>query len=49
MNAKLLLSLSNEADKFLELNYSKKRTNTSEKVEEFLRSRNLLDPVETDS
>lgn len=49
MNPKLLLKLSYEVDKFSYLNYSKRRTNTSEKVEEFLKSHNLLDPVETDS
>lgn len=43
-----LLRLSNEVDKFLLLNYSKKRTNTSIIVEQFLRSRNFLDPVETE-
>ena len=31
-----------------QLNYSKKRTNTSEKVREFLKSHKLLNPVETD-
>ena len=41
MKPKLLLSLSKEVDKFLYLNYSKKRTNTTEKVKEFFRSRNL--------
>ena len=49
MMAKDLLRLSKEVDKFLLLNYSKKRTNTSIVVEQFLRSRNLLDPVETEA
>jgi hypothetical protein len=48
MTPKLLLKLSTEVDKFGELNYSKRRTNTSAKVREFLQSRGLLDPVETD-
>lgn len=39
---KELLKLSKLVDGFADLNYSKKRTNTSEKVEEFLRSNNLL-------
>ncbi len=49
MTSKLLLTLSKEVDKFLFLNYSKRRTNTSNKVEEFFKSHNLLNPVETDS
>ena len=49
MNSKLLIELSREVDKFASLNYSKKRTNTSLKLEEFLKSRSLLNPVETDS
>lgn len=49
MVVKDLLRLSKEVDKFLLLNYSKKRTNTSIVVEQFLRSRNLLDPVETEA
>ncbi len=48
MTPKLLLDLSREVDKFAYLNYSKRRTNTSEKVEKFLMSHKLLDPVETD-
>lgn len=48
MNPQLLLSLAQEVDKFAFLNYSKRRTNTAEKVESFLKSRDLLDPVETD-
>jgi hypothetical protein len=39
---KELFKLSKLVDGFANLNYSKKRTNTSEKVEEFLRSHNLL-------
>ena len=49
MKVRLLLDLSREVDKFTSLNYSKKRTNTSLKLEEFLKSRNLLNPVETES
>lgn len=49
MTPKLLLKLSIEVDKFADLNYSKKRTNTSLKVKNFLVSKSLLDPVETDS
>ncbi len=48
MKPELLLNLSYKVDKFAKLNYSKKRTNTSKKVKQFLKSRNLLDPVETD-
>lgn len=48
MNANLLLELAKEVDKFALLNYSKKRTNTSKQVGEYLRSHNHLDPVETD-
>jgi len=48
MNAKKLMELAIYVDKFLVLNYSKKRTNTSSKVREFLLSHNLLNPVETD-
>jgi len=48
IDAKLLMELSSEVDKFALLNYSKRRTNTSEKVKEFLESHNLLNPVETD-
>jgi hypothetical protein len=49
MNLKLLLKLSKEVDEFSYLNYSKRRTNTSEKVKAFLLSKKLLNPVETDS
>ena len=45
---KLLLELSKEVDEFVFLNYSKRRTNTSEKVKDFLESKGLLDPVETE-
>jgi hypothetical protein len=38
---KLLLSLAKEVDKFVYLNYSKKRTNTSKKVAEFFKSHNI--------
>ncbi len=44
MDPRLLLRLSYEVDKFVELNYSKKRTNTSEKVKTFLESHDLLIP-----
>jgi len=36
MTKELLLMLSKDVDHFLELNYSKKRTNTSQKVRDFL-------------
>ncbi len=49
MKPELLYKLSCEVDKFAFLNYSKRRTNTSEKVKIFLSSHNLLNPVETDS
>lgn len=49
MKPNLLLNLSYEVDKFSDLNYSKRRTNTSVKVKEFLKSHNLLNPVETES
>lgn len=42
MAPQLLAGLAKEVDKFAYLNYSKKRTNTSNKVEEFLKSRQLL-------
>ena len=42
MTPEKLLELSKKVDGFLYLNYSKKRTNTSIKVEEFLKSKNLL-------
>ena len=49
MDAKLLYRLALKVDKFAILNYSKKRTNTSKQVENFLKSHKLFDPVETDS
>lgn len=48
MQPEVLLSLAREVDKFADMNYSKRRANTSVVLENFLRSRNLLDPVETD-
>lgn len=42
MTPEKLLGLSGKVGGFLHLNYSKKRTNTSVKVEEFLKSKNLL-------
>lgn len=42
INPKLLLKLAKEVDKFGFLNYSKKRTNTSLQVEEFLTSHHLI-------
>lgn len=45
---KLLLELAKEVDKFMALNYSKKRTNTLLVVQDFLVSHKLFDPVETD-
>ena len=42
MTPEILLRLTKEADKFVALNYSKKRTNTSLKLRELLKSRNLL-------
>lgn len=42
MKPRILLRLSKEVDKFADLNYSKKRTNTSRKLEEFLFSHKLL-------
>lgn len=44
----ILLKLSKKVDRFAELNYSKKRTNTSKTVRDFLVSKNFLNPVETD-
>lgn len=44
MNPKLLLKLAKEVDKFAILNYSKKRTNTSLQVEDFLKTHKLLIP-----
>ena|SRR3989344_2555493 len=45
---KILVKLAKKVDGFVELNYSKKRTNTSKEVIDFLVSKNLLNPVETD-
>ena len=42
MTPEILLRLAKEVDKFVDLNYSKKRTNTSLKLRELLKSRNLL-------
>jgi len=42
LTPKKLLRLSKLVDGFSHLNYSKKRTNTSAKVEEFLKSHKLL-------
>ena len=42
------LGLCSLVDRFKDLNYSKKRTMTSEKVREFLKQHNYLAPVETD-
>jgi len=42
MKPKLLYNLAKEVDKFADLNYSKKRTNTSLKLKEFLLSKQLL-------
>ena len=49
MTPDILLALAEQVDKFAELNYSKKRTNTALKVKEYLMSNNLINPVETDS
>ncbi len=43
-----LMEVCRLVDGFRNLNYSKKRTVTSESVEQFLKSRNNLAPVETD-
>ena len=48
LTKELLISLSKDVDKFADLNYSKRRTNTSESLINFLISHNLLDPVETE-
>lgn len=48
MKPELLLSLSCKVDEFARLNYSKRRTNISSKVREFLELHRLLNPVETD-
>lgn len=42
MKPKLLYNLAKEVDKFADLNYSKKRINTSLKLKEFLLSKQLL-------
>ena len=42
ISPKLLLELAKEVDKFRLLNYSKKRTNTSLQVKEFLKSHHLI-------
>ncbi|MCJ7804316.1 LAGLIDADG family homing endonuclease, partial [Patescibacteria group bacterium] len=42
MKPNLLYNLAKEVDKFADLNYSKKRTNTSLKLKEFLLSKQLL-------
>ena len=47
MDVKKLLRLSVLVDKTATFNYSKKRTNTSEVVESFLKAKNLI-PVETE-
>lgn len=47
IESSLLIKLAKEVDKFADLNYSKRRTNTFAKVENFLKSHNLY-PVETD-
>ncbi len=49
MRPKLLLTLAKQVDKFSYLNYSKRRTNTIVKLKEHFKSRNILNPVETDS
>ena len=46
--ATAFLALCRLVDRFRDLNYSKKRTNTSAIVEQHLRSRGFLAPVETD-
>jgi hypothetical protein len=48
MRPKLLMKLAREVDRFADLNYSKRRMNTSKKLYKYLVTRNLLDPVETD-
>ena len=47
-DATVLISLCRLVDRFQEINYSKKRTNTSEKVIDYLKSHGYLAPVETD-
>lgn len=42
MTPALLLELSLEVDKFIDLNYSKRRTNTSSKVVAFLKEHQLF-------
>lgn len=46
--AKSFLKICRLVDRFKKLNYSKKRTITSENVESFLKQHNYLTPVETD-
>lgn len=48
MTSALLCELAEEVDKFRSLNYSKKRTIDCRSVREYLKTHNLLDPVETD-
>ena len=40
----ILLKMSKKVDRFAGLNYSKKRTNTAAKVEEYLKAKDLLSP-----
>ena len=47
-DATRLVALCQLVDRFQDLNYSKKRTVTSEMVEAYLKSRGYLAPVETD-
>lgn len=47
MNSEELIRLSNLVDETARFNYSKKRTNTSETIKTFLKSKNLF-PVETE-
>ena len=44
LTPKILLEMSRLVDQFAKLNYSKKRTNNSEKVENYLKAKNLLSP-----
>lgn len=48
MTAKKLLTMSKHVDKTATFNYSKKRTNTQETVEDYLKDNNLF-PVETEA
>lgn len=43
-SAGILLKMSKKVDQFADLNYSKKRTNTSQKVENYLKAKKLLSP-----